>query len=170
VVPPTRDLPPPETTSATQTNPAWPVDQDVRRRQEAKKSNTRSAVSNWEDLSRQLRPDELQKGTVANPDKAGQQRSGKDDESYGNPLKPSELGYTGGFFSFGSMFGGSKEETARFDQEPPRAALTDPPVGYRTPSANQPYGINKTAEPAKALDKYDIPNQGAGSTTGGSRN
>ncbi len=169
VVPPTRDLPPPETSSATPGNPAWPVDQDVRRSREAKKANTRSASDRWEDLSRQLPPDELKRGATANPDKSGQQRSAKDDESYSAPLKPSELGYTGGLFSFGSVFGGSKEETARFEKEPPRAVLTDPPTGYRTPSANQPYGLNKTAEPAKPLDKYDIPNQGAGSTTAGNR-
>lgn len=35
----------------------------------------------------------------------------------------------------------SNEEYAPFTGEPPRAELTDPPAGYRTPSPNQPYGI-----------------------------
>lgn len=170
VVPPTRDLPPPETTSATQANPAWPVDQDLRRRQEAKheRRRTGTAASTWEEMSRQLPPGELNRGAAA-PDKSGEQGTVKNDEAYSNPLKPSELGYKGGMFSFGSLFGSSKEETAKFDKEPPRASLTDPPVGYRTPSPSQPYGVDKTAQPAKPMDKYDIVNQGVGSTTGGAR-
>jgi len=34
-----------------------------------------------------------------------------------------------------------KEEYANFAGEPVRQYLTDPPTGYRTPSADQPYGI-----------------------------
>jgi hypothetical protein len=35
----------------------------------------------------------------------------------------------------------NKVEYGPFTGEPPRAQLTDPPVGYRTPSPDQPYGI-----------------------------
>jgi hypothetical protein len=35
-----------------------------------------------------------------------------------------------------------KEEYANFSGEPVRENLTDPPAGYRIPSADQPYGIN----------------------------
>ncbi len=33
-------------------------------------------------------------------------------------------------------------EGAKFLREPPRASLTEPPIGYRTPSPEQPYGLN----------------------------
>ena len=35
----------------------------------------------------------------------------------------------------------NKEEYATFSGEPAREYLTDPPIGYRTPSPEQPYGI-----------------------------
>lgn len=34
-----------------------------------------------------------------------------------------------------------KEEYAKFAGEPARQSLTDPPAGYRIPSADQPYGL-----------------------------
>ena len=68
-----------------------------------------------------------------------------------NPiLSPSQLGYTGGL----SIFGGTKVETAPFKGEPTRDSLTQPPVGYQTPSPNFAYGtgpkesLNKEYNPA----------------------
>jgi hypothetical protein len=55
------------------------------------------------------------------------------------------------------MFGSKeKGEVAQFEGEPPRLSLTEPPVGYRTPSPAQPYGItaDRKAGP-KAMDLYD---------------
>jgi hypothetical protein len=50
----------------------------------------------------------------------------------------------GGLFSWsGFGFGGQKEEIGTFTKEPPRQALTGPPVGYQTPSPEQPYGVSK---------------------------
>ena len=58
-----------------------------------------------------------------------------------NPiLSPSQLGFEG---SFSSLFGGNKAEVATFKAEPPREALTQPPVGYQTPSAGYAYGEQK---------------------------
>ena len=55
-----------------------------------------------------------------------------------NPiLSPSQLGFTG---SFSGLFGGNKAETAPFKGEPTRESLTQPPVGYQTPSPNFAYG------------------------------
>jgi hypothetical protein len=47
-----------------------------------------------------------------------------------------------------------KEEYANFNGEPVRQSLTDPPAGYRVPSAEQPYGIapDKKATKATAQD------------------
>jgi hypothetical protein len=42
-----------------------------------------------------------------------------------------------------------KEEYASFPGEPMRQNLTDPPEGYRVPSADQPYGINPEKKPKK---------------------
>ena len=66
-------------------------------------------------------------------------------------LSPSQLGFTG---SFSSLFGGNKAETAPFKGEPTRDSLTQPPVGYQTPSPNFAYGtgpkesLNKEYNPA----------------------
>jgi len=46
-----------------------------------------------------------------------------------------------------------REETGTFSGEPPRSSLTEPPTGYRTPSASQPYGIGQKAAPAPLTDE-----------------
>src|SRR6201996_8964096 len=54
VVPPTRDLPPPQS-DAVKNNPQWPMDQDEKRRREAAAKRKREAKTfTWEDLGRQL--------------------------------------------------------------------------------------------------------------------
>jgi hypothetical protein len=45
----------------------------------------------------------------------------------------------------------SREEYASFPGEPMRQTLTDPPAGYRIPSADQPYGISPEKKPAKKV-------------------
>jgi hypothetical protein len=45
----------------------------------------------------------------------------------------------------------NREEYGSFTGEPPRADLTDPPMGYRTPSPTQPYGIGPEKKPAKKV-------------------
>ena len=150
VIPPSRNLPPPEQAGAGRTA-AWPVDPDVKRKQEAaaKRKDRKGYDPDYE--GRNLTPSEL------NPPGASRSagRTGTPD-SLGNdgaPVKPSELGYFGGLFSsFGSF--GSKEEFATFDREPPRNSLTAPPAGYQTPSAAQPYGITKK-EPQLTVTPYD---------------
>ena len=62
-------------------------------------------------------------------------------------LPPSELGYFGGLFTArGWGFGGYQNETGTFSNEPPRTQLTEPPPGYQTPSASQPYGMTRRIE------------------------
>ena len=55
------------------------------------------------------------------------------------PSTPSELGTKGIF----KQLWAPKEEYATFTGEPARGRLTEPPAGYRTPSAAQPYGVGK---------------------------
>jgi hypothetical protein len=49
----------------------------------------------------------------------------------------------------------SKEEYASFNGEPVRQDLTEPPVGYRVPSPEQPYGLgpDKKGGGASAQDR-----------------
>ena len=149
VVPPGRDLPPPVAAgSLTANNPAWPVDRDEKRRASERKAKAERKSFDIDKAGDPLKPSELAAGKT---DKPGVKTS-----TDGSPeMTPSQLGYTGGLWSgilgLGKTFSGAKDiETATFVHEPHRNALTDPPSGYRTPSAAQPYGINAKAEAEKA--------------------
>lgn len=150
VVPPSRNLPTPAHRLATDKIAAWPADQDVKRRREAKTSskNDRQSV-NWDAVTRPLPPGALRgtgKGTQESP-------VNKDVESQG-PMKPSELGYKGGLFS--SLLGGApKEEYKTFTGEAPRTSLIEPPSGYRTPSPYQPYGVGREKWVAPVIDRHE---------------
>jgi hypothetical protein len=152
VIPPNRELPPPERSDAAITsNPAWPKDPDVERRKaQALMENNRNVSDEREREQNPLRPDQLTPGGRA---KKKQPRTDDGYEApasgFGSQLLPSELGFKG----FGSFFSGKKEESAKFTGEPPRDLLTDPPPGYQTPSPDQPYGLGKAAAP-KATDYY----------------
>jgi hypothetical protein len=152
VIPPSRALPPPEASdAAVARNPAWPKDPDVTRRKiEAVQQRNRNVSAEREHEQDRLRPDELTPGP-----RPKQQQARSDDgyqsspNGYQNPLSPSQLGSKGSIFS--SLFGGNKEENvANFTKEPPRAALTEPPPGYQTPSPDQPYGLTKKTTARKA--------------------
>jgi hypothetical protein len=161
VVPPSRDLPPPEAAMPAPKAANWPVDPDEKRRKEAiaarkKAANTRYQV---EDEGRALSPKDLTPGAAS----AGRQptpQSGRGDgkeAQAGDRLSVYDLGYKGDFFSWNSLFGKDKGDVAKFQAEPPRASLTEPPVGYRTPSSAQPYGLNPEANagPRKPMDIFD---------------
>jgi hypothetical protein len=146
VVPPTRDLPPPQ--SAPKRAAEWPVDPDATRRAAAtsrKKLDQRGYDEDYQ--NRTLMPGELdppavrQARAAANkPRTAGEDNVDMSDGE-GSNLTPSQLGFSG--FSWSSLGFGSKEEYSTFKKEPPRRSLTEPPVGYQTPSPEQPYGIGK---------------------------
>jgi hypothetical protein len=171
VVPPTRDLPPPQA-RATPRDPAWPKDPDVTRaakEREAKRTTKSNAQTARENSGRPLTPGELDPAgsgrgqTTASTNRSNAPASGAE----GAPVKPSELGYFGGLFSgrawgFGSGFGGYQDETGTFTAEPPRARLTEPPPGYQTPSADQPYGVTRRVERTRT-EQFDP----AGRTDGG---
>jgi hypothetical protein len=155
VLPPSRELPPPEQVgAATANNPAWPKDPDVaRRKAEAAAEKNRNVSDEREREQNPLRPDQL---TPGGRPKKKQVRTDDGYEppasGFGNQLLPSQLGATNTTV-WNSMFGGKKEEAAQFTREPPRSSLTDPPPGYQTPSPDQPYGLGKAAPP-KPVDSY----------------
>jgi hypothetical protein len=156
VIPPNRDLPPPEKVDAAVTNnPAWPNDPDIaRRRAEAERERHRNVQAEVDREQNPLRPDELAPGAkyekpvrqqaatrpaADSPDITGRYR-----------LTPKELG-TKDLFS--RMFShGEDHEVGRFTGEPQRTELTQPPPGYQVPSPDQPYGLGKETVKPKATD------------------
>lgn len=166
VVPPTRNLPPPETTgSIAQRDPAWPVDPDEAKIKAARKAQAEHKTVNplfWGDL---LKPSEMAAGkTDALPNEQGL-KPGQTVET-STQLRPDELGYRGGlwadFLNLGHTFDKEKPvEGAKFLREPTRATLTEPPAGYRSPSPDQPYGLNYRGEKGKALTQEERQTQGS---------
>jgi hypothetical protein len=158
VVPPSRDLPPPVAAgSLTVNNPAWPADADEKKRAAARKAKAERKPLDIYKSGDPLKPSELAAGRTNNP--SVKTSEGPD---HSPEMTPSQLGYTGGLWNsilhLGNTFTGEKDmETATFQREPPRSYLTDPPRGYRTPSANQPYGINAKAEADKAKAQQQGP-------------
>jgi hypothetical protein len=154
VIPPNRDLPPPESAAAAKPNtPNWPVDAEVKRRKVA--AAAAKKVSSI-DESRALQPFEMQPGgSGADVKGKAQPAPYSDSTTTGAPLSPSQLGFNG--WSFNDLFG-NKPSSTTFTSEPARATLTEPPVGYRTPSPDQPYAVTSGAKPGD-VKAYDYANQ-----------
>lgn len=153
VVPPSRNLPPPQSESVAASNPAWPKDPDVKqRKQEAakKKQPSKSVSEVAEAEARPLPRDQLERGRSAPGTQAGGTVTQDADAEAGRVLRPSELGSKS---LFSNMFSAApwsdKTETGTFTAEPPRDNLTAPPAGYQTPSPNQPYGLSPREEKVK---------------------
>jgi hypothetical protein len=146
VVPPTKDLPPPSA-DAPPAVPDWPKDPDVARRAKAKvKEKPHPRMDYVVDSSRPLRPDELSvpggntSGRTNVPTPGASSNADYPEHDYTPPKK-----------SVFDLFNTSKQQYATFTGEPERSSLTDPPSGYMTPSADQPYGIGPDQK------KYKIP-------------
>jgi hypothetical protein len=139
VVPPTRDLPPPVSETAPPV-PNWPRDPDVAERQKAKKIDNKASYRRYDTVTesaRALRPDELnQRSKSANPGDA-------DSTADSQMVDPRDQGAKKSLFS-GLTHIFNKNEAGTFTGEPARTSLTDPPVGYLTPSPDQPYGVGQT--------------------------
>jgi hypothetical protein len=141
VLPPGRELPAPQ--AAAPPPKAWPVDPDVKRRREAAKKKYDARFSREEHRGEILAPSELgDRPGGAAPGAGPGGPSAADARESGNSVLPSSLGYVGGLFSWsGFGFGTKKEESVTFTKEPERSTLIEPPPGYQTPSAAQPYGL-----------------------------
>lgn len=152
VVPPNLStLPPPDAAGAQASVPAnWPVDQDVKRARQAKeaarKPRYRQGDSVQED-ARVLRPDELARPGARRGDDSNHTTK----EESERPSKPSALGYVGNLFT--DAFKSKEDDVAVFRGEPVRESLTEPPVGYQTPSPTQPYGLTGVKPLPKAEGK-----------------
>jgi hypothetical protein len=150
VVPPKLDLPPPVSAKTEVSDPNWPKDPDEARRKAEIKARKKSKPDPME-ASRILTPAELNVGKTAPPTRTDNDpvQPGVSNEPM---LSPSQLGFDG---KFSNLFGGNKSESTQFKGEPTRDSLTQPPVGYQTPSPNFAYGtgpkesLNKEYDPAK---------------------
>jgi hypothetical protein len=159
VIPPSTNLPPPEQGDVAVKNPAWPKDPDiVRAKKEAAQEKNRDIQAEIDRDAGPLSPAQMTPGGKPKSKRrtvsagSGSGGSGWNGGDSDDRLSPKELGYKGGMFS--NMFGpGDNEKPARFTGEPARATLTDPPSGYQTPSADQPYGPGKD-KPVKKDDYY----------------
>jgi hypothetical protein len=155
VVPPSRNLPPPQSEGPSARNPAWPKDPDVARRKEAtaaERAKLRRSGDIVTEDSRPLRPDELDKGRgqAGTPAPTSQGPAGPTPEEAARPLSPSQLGGKNWFDSIFSAIGPARPESAPFTGEPPRTSMTAPPPGYQTPSPNQAYGVGVEVVAPKA--------------------
>ena len=136
VVPTGRDLPPP---GKADKSADWPVEPEVkaRRAERALERSGRAPVI----------PDPAKpiSGT-AEARKTG--NTGAWDDSKGAKKEPD-------FFSmlWQGKLGGTWEEYGKFEGEPPRTSLAQPPAGYLTPSPAAPYGTIPRETPAEKKDK-----------------
>jgi len=154
VLPPSAELPAPQPANAHR--PDWPEDVDVKRAREyrAARNAPRRSV---EEESLPETPAQLNRRAGPTRNVPASQRPGLPaDRNPVDPLPPSLLGAKG-LFGSGGLFGGQKEEYATFTEEPERRRLTDPPAGYRTPSAAQPYGVGKERYQPQAQNPMDTP-------------
>ncbi len=113
VIPPTRDLPPPQAADVSARNPAWPREPDKKLVVRAK-PNARATPDEPGSHS-VMSPDELRRG--ADGPRAGRvtetSRSGSLDEAnIGRPVNPSELSGTYSIFSWRSLMGVHLNEQA----------------------------------------------------------
>lgn len=129
VVPPTRDLPPPQATGAAR-NPNWPVD--------PKAADVQKKGSQVRDLDRLPVPQRpaVPSVAVSNPTASGS------DKTAATP--PSEPGFFGKLFSGSDMPAGGA-----IIPVPTRKSLTEPPLDYESPSTTQQYGVVTPAAPEK---------------------
>jgi hypothetical protein len=164
VVPPTLDLPPPAAPSAEAQIANWPKDPDERRRKaviaaKKKSSPPPSRVQVTTAAAEAARPVNI--APPVEPEQApvpGTTRPAYASDRNGTALtdpvydQPGDL-FTGGASTIagwgdsvglGGLFGSSKATVVvQPGTEPVREALTQPPVGYQTPSPSYAYGEQK---------------------------
>ena len=163
VVPPTLDLPPPSASSGDAQQIAnWPKDPDERQRKAviaAKKKSAPPAArvqvtaagtapqAQAINIAPPVTPQDAPAPGTTRPAYA----SDRNGTALTDPIydKPGDL-FTGGAadladsIGIGNLFGGSvKSAPIEPGTEPARQALTQPPVGYQTPSPNYAYGEQK---------------------------
>ena len=158
VIPPSRDLPPPQASGASLRNPAWPQDPDRKVVVRTTKANARATPED-PGTDSALTPDELRRGAdaraarVTDPSKT---TGSLEEANMGRQMTPTQLD-SKGIFNMDALMGRHLNESAKFEREPSRSALTQPPPGYQTPSPNQPYAAGKDGSGWKIPSILDRP-------------
>src|SRR3954471_7496646 len=140
VIPPTRDLPPPQAAGTASSNPAWPREAD--HKVVVRKTKNSRATPDEPGSESVMSPDELRRGInpraprVTDP---SQTTGSIEEANIGRPMSPTQLDNKG-IFNWNALMGTHLNEQAKFESEPTRGALTQPPAGYQTPSSAYPYG------------------------------
>ncbi len=155
VVPRNLDLPPPENASTEKVPANWPKDPTIAARK-AEREAAKQHKADMFELNRPLTPAELAPKRTKSAREATVQQPGSQQDAWGGTgtgpmLSPSQLGFSSGMWS-GMFKGGNSTEVGQFKGEPTRESLTQPPVGYQTPSSNYAYGTG----PAQPIDKQGI--------------
>jgi hypothetical protein len=157
VVPPAVQLPAPRNPEdVAKQFPEWPKDADVvRRRKAATTKVSPSSVRDTDFFSgRLLSRSELNRGTKKDADTGISSNTAGAELAAGKErYSPYELGFKGWFV---------KEKPVVFTEEPVRQRLTEPPGGYRTPSANAPYGIVESKQNNRIGSVFDRLDAGSG--------
>jgi len=162
VVPPSAQLPPPRSPGdVTKLNPEWPVDQDWKRAREGAagaKISPEARRGNFYPDGGLVKVEDMSRVNPARPDKkkgndpsGGYTTAGEEAKAGADRYSPSQLGFAGW----------GKKDSVSFTGEPERGLLTEPPVGYRTPSPNAPYGVVEEKSkygPTGVFDRLDDPN------------
>jgi len=162
VVPPSAQLPPPRSPGdVTKLNPEWPSDPDWKRAREGAagaKISPEARRGNFYPDGGLVKVEDMSRVNPARPDKkkgndpsGGYTTAGEEAKAGADRYSPSQLGFAGW----------GKKDSVSFTGEPERGLLTEPPVGYRTPSPNAPYGVVEEKSkygPTGVFDRLDDPN------------
>jgi hypothetical protein len=155
VIPPNKDLPPPQT--AATTPPDWPKESHRKKPTSSKKLDPNASVRQA-DIERATVPAaEMTSGPKPAPGASGAPASPPADpvdntsDVGGRPLAASVVDKLAIFNWFGT-----RPEQAQFVREPARVNLTQPPVGYQTPSPDYPYGIAQAKKGPSTKDTSQI--------------
>jgi hypothetical protein len=147
VLPPSPGLPPPA--AASQMTAAWPHDPDVEKA-EKKKEESRHRITRYSPdremgLARTISPD-LLRSDHAPPGSLGLADQCQTSRHECHWIRPDIL----------EKFGLKKEDTIVAGQEPDREWLTDPPKGYRLPTANTKATFDAPDHSNKADPRYEL--------------
>jgi len=135
VVPPTRDLPPPQTSAAAR-DPNWPV--DPKSAQPQKKG---TQVRDLDKITVPQRPAEPAYAGLPNPSAGGPDTTAT--------IPSSQPAPSSGFF--GNLFSSSDRPAGPIAPAPARKSLTQPPPDYESRSPSQPYGSAAPPAPARSM-------------------
>ncbi len=144
VVPKSLDALPPPQQSAASRDPNWPLDPDAEK--ERRKAEASLLTGKIDTTDQRMTREQLRQGAMpgaGRPDygknnNPGFNRDGSvnmyDNPTNGGPSIGSRMGST-----FSSITG-KEDQSIAFTGEPKRSSLVEPPPGFRTPSADAPYG------------------------------